>query len=223
MSQADLDILERDVEAARKRLANDIERMRNPAALSGFRNDVMAKASSLKDEFVHKASDNASGTAQRVWSDLKDRASANPGATLAIGAGLAWHLARHPPITTLLVGLGLISLMRTNPSSYPSPVVTRATELAERVGQKAQEWGEEARDAVGTAGEKARGWGEDSREVAGELISAASSMAADMTGHSSHVAEHVFPDSAARDTYLLGAAAVAIGAATVIAVQRKDG
>ncbi len=90
MSQADLDILERDVEAARKRLANDIERMRNPAALSGFRNDVMAKASSLKDEFVHKASDNASGTAQRVWSDLKDRARANPGATLAIGTGLAW-------------------------------------------------------------------------------------------------------------------------------------
>ena len=47
-------------------------------------------------------------------------------------------------------------------------------------------------------------------------------MAADMTGHSSHVAEHVFRDSAARDTYLLGAAALAIGTATVIAIQRKD-
>jgi hypothetical protein len=221
MSQVDLDVLEREVEAARKRLANDIERMRNPAALSGFRNDVMAKASSLKDEFLRKASDTASGTAQRVWSDLKARASANPGATLAIGAGLAWHLARHPPITTLLVGLGLTSLMRTNPSSNPSPVVTRATELAETVKQKAQQWGEEARDGVGSVSEKARGWGEDAREVAGELISEVSNMAAD--GHSSHVAEHVFPDSAARDTYLLGAAALAIGAATVIAVQRKDG
>lgn len=225
MSQAELDILERDVAAARDRLAGDVARLRSPAALASFKNDVKAKAVSLKDELVDQASDAASSTAQRVWSDLKARASANPGAALAIGAGLAWHLARHPPISTLLVGLGLASLMRTNPSSPPSPVVTRAAELAGTVKENVQEWGEEAHDLVGAVSEKAREWGKDAQEAATGMISQASSLTAEMTRHSSHAAhaaERAFSDADARDSYLLGAAVLAVGAATVIAIQRKE-
>ena len=42
--------------------------------------------------------------AQRLFTELKDRAAANPVAALAIGAGLAWRLVHRPPIATLLVG-----------------------------------------------------------------------------------------------------------------------
>ena len=104
MPPESLDVLESEVDAARMRLASDMVRLRSPAGLTGLRDQAMAAASSA-----------ASSTGARLWSDLKGRAAANPGATLAIGAGIAWHLARHPPISTLLVGYGLYSLMRTSP------------------------------------------------------------------------------------------------------------
>jgi hypothetical protein len=76
--------------------------------------------------------DAAIGSVQRIWSDLMDRASANPSAALAIGAGLAWRFAHRPPIATLLVGVGLAGLLRTNPSSSPSPIIAHAAELGGR-------------------------------------------------------------------------------------------
>src|SRR5215211_7659483 len=106
MSDGNLDLLEREVDEARRRLGRDIERLRSPSAMSDLKDHVTSTASSIKDDLVERARGAASTTAQRVWSDLKDRANANPGAVLAIGAGLAWHFMRHPPITTLLVGLG---------------------------------------------------------------------------------------------------------------------
>src|SRR3954463_1196028 len=131
MSHGDLDLLERQVDEARQRVGRDMARLRNPSAMTDLKDHVSSRAESLKDDLMHRARDTASSSAQRVWSDLKHRASANPGAVLAIGAGLAWHFVRHPPVTTLLVGLGLSSLLRTPASSPPSPVVTRAVELAE--------------------------------------------------------------------------------------------
>jgi hypothetical protein len=223
MSRPDLDILERDVEAARNRLVGDIERLREPVAMSGFRNDVMAKVSSVKDDLVSRATDVAADAAQSVWSDLKGRASANPGAVLAIGAGLAWHLARHPPITTLLVGLGLSSLIRTDPSSGPSPIVTRTTEVAGTVKETVERWGEEAHDAVGELSQQAREWSAKARDRTEDMIAETSRSAAALADRSSRLAKQAFPDREVRDSYLLGAAALAIGAATVIAIQRKNG
>ena len=236
MSQADLDTLERDVEAARNRVAGDVARLRRPAIVADFKNDVTSKALSLKDELVQRASDTASGTAQRVWTDLKDRARANPGAVFAIGAGLAWHLARHPPITTVLVGLGLTSLMRTDPASGELPIVTRATELAgsvqetvrewsadgreaiETAADKAREWSAEGREAIETAAEKAREWSEEARAAAGDTLSQVSSRAADLAQNSGR---RLSPyDSEVRDSYLLGVATLAIGAAAVISMRR---
>src|SRR4026208_651381 len=51
-----------------------------------------------------------------MGADLKARAAANPSAALAIGAGLAWRLVKHPPIATALIGAGAPSLWRTNPA-----------------------------------------------------------------------------------------------------------
>jgi hypothetical protein len=217
-----LDDLERDVEDARNRLVHDVGRLRAPATLSGFKDDVVAKAQEVRDEWIHKATDAASSSVRRIWSDLVDRASANPGAALVIGAGLAWRLAHRPPIATLLVGVGLASLLRTNPSSSPSPIVTRAAEL----GGTARNW-------VGDVNETVRDWAEESRNAAGEALSLVSksasetyslvsTTAANVTGQASEIAETVSPNGDARDAYLLSAAILAIGAASVIAFRRLD-
>jgi hypothetical protein len=222
MSQTNLDDLERDVEDARIRLVHDVGRLRAPATLSGFKDDVVAKAQEVRHQWVHKATDAASISVRRIWSDLVDRASANPGAALVIGAGLAWRLAHRPPIATLLVGVGLASLLRTNPSSSPSPIITRASEL----GGTARDWG-------GAVNETMRDWAEQTRDAAGQTLSQVSksasetyslvsTTAANVRGQASEIAETVSPNGDARDAYLLGAAILAIGAASVIAFQRQD-
>ena len=87
MDQPDLDALEQDVESARVRLAEDITRWRDPTAMAEFKDTVVRKATSIKNEVVREASDTATHTAEGLWSDIQQRARANPWAALAIGAG----------------------------------------------------------------------------------------------------------------------------------------
>jgi hypothetical protein len=223
MSNADLDLLEREVVAARGRLAGNMARLRDPAALSSFKSEVTIQANSIKDEWAQKVSDVATNAARTIWSDFKDRAIANPGAAFAIGAGLAWHFTRHPPITTLLVGLGLSSLVRTDPSSGPSPIITSAAEFAGTVSDKVYEWSEDAYDAVATAREKTGRWAQQTHYPKGELLSQASTTVVRIGGETATHIERAFSDQETRDHYLLGVATLAVGAAAVIAIQRKDG
>jgi hypothetical protein len=222
MTDANLDLLEHDVEAARGRVADDVARLRDRRLVTGLRSDVMARAGSLKNELMRQAGASASSTARTIWSDMKNRAAANPGAAFAIGAGLVWHFARHPPVTTLLVGLGLSSLMRTSPSGEPSPIVTGAAELVGTVDEKMREWGEDARDAVAAAGERTGEWAEQLRNAAGDTMSQASTTAVRLADQTSRAAGQALSDQETRDRYLLGAAALAVGAATLIAIQRND-
>src|SRR5215207_2417043 len=114
MPDADaLYVREREVEAARSKLAADLAILSSPATFSEFTNDLKADATDVKDEALAKAK----STVQGIVDDIKARAAENPAAVLAIGAGIAWHLVRHPPITTALVGAGLYSLFKTSPSS----------------------------------------------------------------------------------------------------------
>src|SRR5205807_2610581 len=66
-------------------------------------------------DFTGALKQEAKSGLQSVIEDVKGRAAANPAAALAIGAGLAWRLVRHPPIATALIGAGLVSLFRTPP------------------------------------------------------------------------------------------------------------
>jgi hypothetical protein len=111
-----------------------------------------------KDEVMDKAKDAAQDGAERLVAELKARAAANPLATIAIGAGLAWRLVHRPPIATVLVGLGLIGLARTTPSqraSQPymgfldedpvperqgSDLASHAEALADAAKEKVQDW-----------------------------------------------------------------------------------
>jgi len=104
MTQTELDVLERDVEDARGRLRLDLARLRSPGAMARMKDDVTDRVTGATQD-----------TAHRVLDEIKARASANPVAALAIGAGLAWRLARHPQIATLLVGAGLWGLLKTDP------------------------------------------------------------------------------------------------------------
>jgi hypothetical protein len=76
----------------------------------------------------------------------------------AIGAGLIWHLVRHPPITTILIGLGMYGLMRTEPNKpdVVTPVLSRARELAASTTNKVTELVDDAREVVDHTSEVAR-------------------------------------------------------------------
>ena len=243
MTIAELDVLEAEVADARRRVADDVARLRSPTALSEFKEDVNYTVSSA---------------AQRAADDLKNRAAANPVAVAAIAAGLLWRFARHPPIATLLVGAGLASLLRTNSSSGPSPIVTRTQELMHTANEKAAEWSEDARAAAARvaeqtqrisaqAGETAERLAAQARETAARLSAQASEtatrvseqagqtaarvseQASQLTDRASQTAgrigtaaQRAFPDSSPRDTFLLGVAAMAIGAAALINYNRRD-
>src|SRR5205823_4490366 len=105
MSAAKLNALEREVELTRAKFANDLARLRSPHNLAEFKEDLWAHARETKDGVI---------------AEVKARAAANPLAVAALAAGVAWRLFHRPPIATLLVGLGLVGLLRTSPSQHSS-------------------------------------------------------------------------------------------------------
>jgi hypothetical protein len=117
---ADLTQLELDVVEARKRLVQRVDDLRKPDAFARARSEINTRAHGLKDDLVDQTKEIARGQASMYLEDLKERARANPAAMIAIGGGVAWHLYRHPPISTLLIGAGLYSLFR-GASASPIP------------------------------------------------------------------------------------------------------
>jgi gas vesicle protein len=253
MSAADLTALERDVEQARERFADDLARLRSPTNLARFKDDLWAEVRETKDEWVDKGKEAAQDAAQRLVTELKERAAANPAAALAIGAGLAWRLFNRPPIATALVGMGLYSLLRTTPSrrssqSYmdlydedPRPtyhnddsgLVTQTAKLGDVARQKIQGWsaeaGETARQAATEIADTAASAADRATDALRNAAAAARDTATEVADTTASVAERAaerlhdaMPSRDDRDTYLLGAAALAVAAALGIAYQRKS-
>ena len=243
MSEAELNVLERDVEKARARFAGDLARLRSPATLSNFQDDLWARASETKDDLVEKAKEAATDGVQRLVSDLKEKAAANPAAALAIGAGLAWRLVHRPPIASLLVGIGLFSLWRTTPSEGEG-LVPRAADLAGQVKETLQEWSAGATENLTQIADKASAAAEETYASARDTVSkvkthvtvaadqAAGSVQETMThirdqasaagAKTSAAVRAITPNAEARDNLLLGAAALAVAAAVGIAYQRRS-
>ena len=116
MTVADLDKLERDVAQAPRPL----RRRSDTAALSGelcpvarFKDDLWAEARETKDDLVDKAREAAEDGAQRVLTELKERAAANPLAAAAIGAGLGVAFHSPPADCDAADRAGLFGLLRT--------------------------------------------------------------------------------------------------------------
>jgi hypothetical protein len=227
MSQAHLNALEGDVEAARARVAGDLARLRSPATLSEFKDELWAEARQSKDQIVEKSSDYLKDTGQRLLDDIKGRAAANPVAALAIGAGLAWQLLRRPPIASLLVGVGVFGLMKTRPdpdADFAAGITKQADDVSTLVAEQVQSWSAEAsrvaQEAAAKVADNVSSLADRVSETATNAGEAARLSVTQIAANASSA--NGTADGGIRDQYLLGAAAVAIAAAIGIASQRHS-
>jgi hypothetical protein len=248
MRHVDLNALERDVERTRAKFADDLARLRSPANLARFKEDLFAEVRETKDELIGKTKEAAEDGAQRFLVELKGRVAANPLATMAIGAGLAWRLVHRPPIATLLVGLGLLGLARTAPSQRSSqpymgltdedPVplprtkahrneafADAAKEIAQdwraQVGDAARETAAQIADNAAAAMDRASEVLHDARAAARDTVAQVADKAGSAASRASQTLRESLPERDERDAYFLGAAALAVAAAVGIAYQRR--
>ena len=181
MQDAPLWALELDVEAARSKLVGDLATLRSPRTMSAFADDVKHEALDIKDSLLDQAKTSVQSSVSGIVEDLKAKAAANPAATLAIGAGIAWRVMHHPPIATALIGLGLYSLLRTPASRPPNGDYfaqgrTRLKEQAAEFAVAARETTVQAGEAVASKGaelldaakDKAQEWSADARQSVGQ-------------------------------------------------------
>ncbi len=164
MSDPSLHQLERDVEAARAKLASDLTSLRSPATYTEFTSGLKEEALDIKDAMVDKAKSSVQSTIEGFVEDLKGRAAANPVAALAIGAGIAWRLLRHPPIATALVAMGVYSLFRTTPVQ-----TTRLTD-EEYLSQGKERLVQQASDFAHVVKDRAVAMGETAAEKTSEIV-----------------------------------------------------
>jgi hypothetical protein len=169
MSDRSLRELEGDVERARPRLLAHLSVLSSPVSYSEFKED-------LKEE--------ARDTFQGIVENGKRRAAANPVATLAIGAGVAWRLLQHPPISTALIGAGLLSSWRTVPvrpnAQNHDYLLTARTRLREQVGDFATTVGEQAADLAEKVTERATDMAGNVAEHMGDLARTVTEKAHDL-------------------------------------------
>jgi len=251
MAELSLNEMEREVEAARGKLATDLSVLRSPATAAEFTEGLKQEALEAKDALIEKAKRNVQSSAEALIEDVKARAAANPAAALAVGAGIAWRLIRHPPIATALVGAGLLSLFRTRPADFhggaPSDYVahakTRLAEqtqeiagaaaekaialrdtLSENLSETATKVRERVSDWTTEAISSARKAAEDSRAVLASAEARSSeSRLGDAVDHAWVPMDNPLIDQKARDAVLLGAAGLAVAAALGFACQRRLG
>ena len=156
----------------------------------------MSDVRNAKDQWIEKSTNAARDSARRWFEDIKNCAAANPAATVAIGAGVLWHLVRHPPITSLLVGAGVFGLMRQSP---PAP---RRRGFARRRGSPdgdgkgcGMEFRREvqAGELAGSVKDKVGEWAAQSRDAMQDRVSKIVSNNEDLTGRATQVGERADP------------------------------
>ena len=169
---------ERDVEAARAKLADDLAVLRSPATVASFTESLKDTALDAKDAVIEQAKDAVRSKVSSFVDELKAKAAANPAAALTIGAGIAWHVVRHPPIATALIGAGLYSLWRSQavPSNtdYFEHGKERLKEQASELGASAMDMASEMGDVVAakageladTAKQTVQGWSQNAADSA---------------------------------------------------------
>jgi hypothetical protein len=226
MSEGELDRLEREVEEARGRVRSGLTRLETPGSFSTLKRELTSDLLISKQEIVEAAKETTSDYVQSVLSDVKARVAANPTAALAIGAGLAWHLTRHPPITSVLLGYGIVSLFRTDPKQPPFTTVAaeRASAMSratkEAIGQTSERAAERLGEVAAAGRDRISEWSAEAADAAHNAVSQTLETA-EAARESGMDAVSRFAESENRDKYLLGAAALALAAAAGIAYQRR--
>src|SRR5215207_6643397 len=192
----DVATLEAEVAAARARFARTLDKLTDPATHDAMKNEVMERVEGYKDGLLGSVEASARAKGQGVVDDLKTRAMNNPAGAALIGAGIAYHLYRHPPITTLLVGAGTAMLIRargkrsSDPTAYRAPYDEKqprgyvpggvagygypvdedapGATTTDRIMAEAAAAGSKARAFASDVGERAREIGGRAREAASE-------------------------------------------------------
>jgi len=149
---------ELDVEQARAKLRRDLSTLTSPQTFEAFKTDLKRDAVEAKDELLGQAKDAVQSKFTGVVDDLKAKAAANPVAALMIGAGVGWYMLRHPPVSTALIGVGLVSLLRTTavpqPHAQTSDYVRQGQErLTQQVSEMASNVAESAKALASDAGD----------------------------------------------------------------------
>jgi len=246
MTTAELDVLEREVEDARGRLRLDLARLRAPGTMERMKEDVTGRVSGAAQGTAHRVLDDIKARAAAnpiaalaIGAGLAWRlAHRPPVATLLVGAGLVALFKTNPQERH--VGADFVERAGEFAGSVKETVsgkidelshsefAARASELSGTVKELSGTVKEKAGELSGTVAAKASELGGTVRETVGQwsartgefaseagrdVSSAANSLAMD----SRRVAAAVHED---RDTYLLGAAALAIAAAVGISYQR---
>jgi transposase len=251
MTKAELDVLERDVEDARGRLRLDLARLRAPGAMDRMKDDVTGRVTGAAQDTAHRVLDEIKARAAAnpvaalaIGAGLAWRfAHRPPIATLLVGAGLVALFKTNPQ--ERYVGADFVeragefagtvketvsekidelshSEFAARASELSGTVATKASEVGGTVAAKASELGgtvrQKAGEMSGTVKETVGQWSARTGEFASEAAAEASSAANSLARDSRRVAAAVNQD---RDTYLLGAAAIALAAAVGISYQRS--
>jgi hypothetical protein len=123
-TNSNLDSLEREAAEARARLAATLDRLSSPETAAAVKQELTDYAQGLKNQalgYVQKTRDSAveagRGKAESLVEQAKQKAMANPLGVALIGAGVAWHFYKKPPITKLLIGAGIATLMKGSSAS----------------------------------------------------------------------------------------------------------
>ena len=227
MTKPSLHQLEREVEVARAKLATDLARLRSPETSAEFTETLKQEALDAKDALLDKAKSSVQSTIENLIEDVKGRAAANPAAALAIGAGIAWRLLRHPPIATTLIGAGLVSLFRT------APARTNGHTSADYLSHAKARLMEQAGDVAEMTKDKAAAMTETVTENAMELAGAAKARVEALAAKTTATAKGAATDAKAQAGSFLsdasetmrvlqGVASSAAGAATSQAGAMAD-
>ena len=229
MSELSLHHLEHEVEAARAKLASDLAVLTAPTTVSDFRHDLQAGTWNALDAVKENAKAAATSAFQQMVGDLKAKASANPAATLAIGAGIAWRLFHRPPIASALLGVGLYALWRTpRPSGHAesTDVFSRASGVLSGIKEKAQESGAQVSALAHETAAKIKKGASSAIDQSSAALDAVQHATRDIARESTEVTSsastavmETLKDEEARDKLLLGAAAVAVVAALGISYR----
>jgi hypothetical protein len=243
--------LEREATQARKRVIDDLARLAAPHAIADFRTEIAAEARAYGQEYAGKAQEMGRDLAKRLAADLRERASANPAAVAAIAAGVLWRLARHPPIASLLIGTGLISLLKSGgqehrdpfdeqrPAGYvPGGVAgygypTPPENLGSKAREAATRFEYQSSDLLASAQQKAADLTDRAQRTVRQTVSEAAELARTAKARAAQTAQNLgdhingsinraTEDPEVRDRYLLGTAAVAVGAALLISLSRRS-
>jgi len=216
MRYGELERLERDVERARDRVVADISRLRSRGNMAELKRDIASEFRSTKDRLVESGTDAVRDRAEGVLEAIKARIAANPGAALAVGAGLAWRFYRHPPIAPLLIGAGLTALLRTDPRhpAVGADMAARAVDMAGSARARAREWQESER------ADELREFAEDAKARIGELAEDAREQAAEFAETAGERAGEFAETAGERAGEFAGAARERLGALRASARER---